>query len=347
MFSITYNSRAHPDQSSRPEMQCLRATDASGLAHQITNSSSHSFNAACRSWQMQLGIFAIGSEMVDPPQKLPNDHAYDTQSCGLANKIPQLFEHGSQLGTVGELESLTGKLVERFAQGSAGQPAVSSASAVLQPADEMKMAKLHDPALASAEPDNSRNLVGDRGSNASVYGSRDGCDCLRPTLQVLPAWQEQRVEEDGSILMTRFGSHQVQDPIFSSKPEIKSIQDQNQRSSRQAQGARLRYELAQRSTKTATESLPSKAEARGEGFQCASVQQNCLQHSRTCSPQLATSLFDADSPRTLAVTALTTSRTEPMDVGSATRGFRVPRMHARELHTDSDSKYRKTRGNSV
>jgi hypothetical protein len=38
--------------------------------------------------------------------------------------------------------------------------------------------------------------------------------------------------------------------------------------------------------------------------------------------------------RTLALTALATSRTEVINFGSATLRFRVPRMHARELHTD-------------
>jgi hypothetical protein len=272
--------------------------------------------------------------MVDPPQKLPNDHAYDTQFCRLANEVPQLLEHGLQLRAVGKLESLAGKLVERFAQRSASQPAVSSASAVLQAADQMKMAELHDPTLDPAEPDNSRNLVGDRGPDASVYVGGNRRDCLRPAPKVLSAWQEQRIEKDGSILMPRLDRHQIQDPIFSSKAEIKSVQDQNQSSCRQAQMPRSRYELSQCSAKTATQPLSRKAVAGRESFQCASVQQDCLQQPRTCSPGLATSSFVAASPGTLAVTALTTSRTEPMDFGSATRGFRVPRMHARELHTD-------------
>jgi hypothetical protein len=347
MFSIAHNNWTRPDQSSRPQMQCLRATNASSLAHQITNSSAHSFYAARSSRQIQFWIFSIGSEMVDPPEKLPNDHAYDAQCCRLANEMPQLFEHGFQRGTVGQLEGLAGKLVEGFAQGSASQPAVSSASAVLQAADEMKMAELHDPALAHAESDNSGNLVGDRGPDASVYASRDRRDRLRPAPQVLPPWQEQRIQEDGSILMARLDRHQIQNPIFSSKAEIKSVQDQNQRSCWQAQAPRSRYELSQPSTKTATQPLTSKAVAWGESFQCTSVQQDCLQNSRTRSPRLAASPFLADSPRTLAMTALTTSRTELMDFGSATWGFRVPRIHARELDTNWDSKHRKTWANSV
>jgi hypothetical protein len=334
MFSIARDNWTHSYQSSGPQLQCLRTTDASSLAHQITHSSSHSFYAARSSGQIQFWIFPIGSEMVDPPQKLPNDHAHDPQSCCLANEMPQLYKHGFQMGTVGKLESLAGKLIERFAQGSVRQPAISSASAVLQAADEMKMAELHDPALACAEPDNSRNLVGDRGPDASVYVSGDRRECLRPAPQVLPARQEQRIQEHGSVLMARLDPHQIQDPIFSSKAEVKSVQDQNQGSSWQAQTPRSRYELSQRSTKTATQPLTGKAVAWGETLQCASVQQDCLQSSRTRSPRLAASPFLADSPRMLALTALTTSRTELIDFGSATQRFRVPRMHARELGTD-------------
>jgi hypothetical protein len=271
--------------------------------------------------------------MVDPPEKLPNNHAYDTQFCRFANEMPQLFEHGLKTGTVGKIESFAGKLIKPFAQASASQPAVSSASAVLQAADEMKMAELYDPTLARAEPDNSGNLVGDRGPDASVNGGGDRCECLRPALHVLSALPEDRVEEDGSILMTRLDRHHIQDPVLSSKAKVKSVQDQNQRSSWQAQMPRSRYELLQRSTKMPTQSLMRKTVASGESFQCATLQQDCLQNSRTRSPRLVASPFLADSPRPLAVTALTTSRTEVTDFGSATRGFRVPRMHARELDT--------------
>jgi hypothetical protein len=333
MFTITHDRRMHSYPSSRPKLQCLRSTDASSLAHQITHSSSHGFYAARGRRQIQFWIFPIGSEMVDPPQKLPNDHAHDAQSCRLANEVPQLLEHGLQLGTVGKLESLAGQLVERFAQGSVGQSSISAASAVLQAADEMEMAELNDPALAPGEPDNSGNLVGDRGADASVDVSGDCGDRLRPTSQVLPPWQEQRIEEEGSIVMTWLEPHQIQDPVFSSKPKVKSVQDQNQRACWQAQTLRSRYELAQRSTKTPTQPLRSEAVAWGKTFQCASVQQDCLQSSTISSTSLAASAFPADAPRTLAATALATSRTEVMDFGSATPGFRVPRMHARELDT--------------
>jgi hypothetical protein len=256
--------------------------------------------------------------MVDPSEKLPHDHAYDTQCCGFANKTPELFEHDFQTGTVGEIESFAGKLIERFAQGSASQLAVSSAPAVLQAADEMEMAELHDPALALAKPDNAGNLVGDRSPDASVNRGGDRCKCLRPALHVLSARPENRIEEDGAILMARFDRHHIQDPIFSSKAKVKSVQDQNQWSSWQAQTPRSRYELSQHSTKTPTQPLLGKTVARSESFQCASVQQDCLQNSRTCSPRLAASPFVADSSRTLAVTALTTSRTEVMNSCSAT-----------------------------
>lgn len=272
--------------------------------------------------------------MVDPSEKLANDHAHNTQCFRLAHQTPELLKHGVQTGPLADLESLTYKLVEFFAQGSSSQPAVSPSSAVLQSADEMEMAELHDPTLAGAEPDDSRNLVGDRGSDASLYGSGYGPDGLRPTANILSAGQKHRVEKDGSILLARLERHYIQDPIFSSKAEVKPVQDQNQRSSWQAQTPRSRYELSQRSTKTATQPLTGKTIAWSESFQCASVQQDCFERSRTRSLRLSPSPFLANSPRTLAVTALTTSRTEVMNFGSATWRFRVPRMHARELDTN-------------
>jgi hypothetical protein len=272
--------------------------------------------------------------MVDPSEKLPNNHAYDAQSCRFANETPELFEHGLQPRAIGQLQSFADLLVKRFAQGSVCQVAVSSTAAVLQAADEMKMAELNDPALAFAEPDNAGNLVGDRGLDASVYVGGDRCECLRPALHVLPPRQEQRIEEDGAILIARLDRHHIQDPIFSSKAKVKSVQDQNQRSSWQAQKTRARYKLAQCLTTPVSQRLRRKTTARYETFQSSPLHQECVQKTGRTSPTLAASPFVADSPRTLAVTALTTSRTEVMNSCSATWRFRVPRMHARELHID-------------
>ena len=214
--------------------------------------------------------------MVDPPEKLSNDHAYDAQGFCLPNKLPEFFEHGLQPGAIGQLESLADMLVKRLAQGSAMQSAIASAAALLQSADEMKMAELHDPAMVCAEPDNSGNLVGDRSPDPFVYRGGNGCECVRPTPHVLSAWLEHRIEKDGAILMARLERHHIQNPIFPSKSEIKSVQEQNQRSSWQAQFPRSRYELPQRSTKPPTQPLRGKAIAWSESFQCASVHKHCL-----------------------------------------------------------------------
>lgn len=285
--------------------------------------------------------------MVDPSEKLSNDHAHDTQSCCSANQLPQFFEHGLQLGAIGQLQSSPDVLVKRFAQGSALQPAIASTSAVLQSTDEMEMAELNDPALGCTELDNTGNLVGDRGSDAFVYGGRNCRECVRPTPHILSAWPQHRVEEDGSILMARLYGHLIQDPIFSSKAEIKPVQDQNQRSSWQRQGPRSRHELSQGATKTPTQALTGKVVAWSETLQCASLEQHCFEKSRTRTPRFAAAPFLADRPGSLAMTALTTSRSEVINFGSATGRFRVPRMHARELHTDYGSKYPKTQVNFV
>jgi hypothetical protein len=125
-------------------------------------------------------------------------------------------------------------------------------------------------------------------------------------------------------LMDRLDRHHIQHPIFSSKAEIKSVQEQNQRASWQAQSPWSRYELSQRSTKPPTQPLRGKAIAWSESFECASVQQRGLENSATRALRLAASPFLANSPCMLALTALPTSRTEVINLGSATTGFRVP-----------------------
>lgn len=283
--------------------------------------------------------------MVDPPEKLPNDHAHDAQSCCLPNKVPQFFEHGLQPGTIGQLQSFADMLVKRFAQGSACQVAIASASAVLQSADEMKMAELNDPALARAELDNAGNLVGNRGADASVNRGGDRCECLRPALHVLSARQENRIEEDGVILMAGLDRHQIQDPIFSSKAKVKSVQDQNQRPCWQAQNTRSQHKPPKGLTPTVSYRLLRKANSRRQTLQGSSLHQNGLQQTGRISPTLAASFLCADAPRPLALAALTTSRTKAMDFRSATRRFGVQRIHARELATGWRSKYGKSRSN--
>jgi hypothetical protein len=157
---------------------------------------------------------------------------------------------------------------------------------------------------------------------------------MGPTLHVLSAFAQHRIEEDGSILMAGFDRHHIQNPIFCSKAKVKSVQDQNQRSFRQAKVPRPRRKLLQISTKAPTQPLRGKAIALSESFQCACVYQYRLQSSNAHSVTLAAWSFLADSPRAFALTALTTSRTEVINYRSATLRFRVPRIHARELHPD-------------
>ena len=176
--------------------------------------------------------------MIDSSEKLSNNHAHDTQSCCLMNATLELSEHGSEPRTVGKLERLAGQLIEGLAQGSAMQSVIASASAVLHSTDEMKMAELNDPALACAEFDNTGNLVGDRGTDTSVYSRRNGCEGVRPPLHVLSAFAQHGIEKDRSILLAGFDRHYIQDPIFASKTKVQSVQDQNQRPFGQVQISR-------------------------------------------------------------------------------------------------------------
>ena len=229
--------------------------------------------------------------MVDPSEKLPNNHAYDAQCLGLANALFEFFEHSSQTSPVGEIERFAGKLIERFADASASQIAVSPAPDVLQSADEMKMAELHDPALTLAEPDNSRNLVGDRGADASVYVSGNGCECLRPALHILSAGKEHRVEKGRSILIAGLDRHYIQHPIFSTKAKVKSVQDQDQRPSGHAQHARSEYKPSQSLPPTVADCLRRKGNAWRQAFHRSSLYQNACNKTGVLRQRLRPRFF--------------------------------------------------------
>ena len=80
--------------------------------------------------------------------------------------------------------------------------------------------------------------------------------------------------------MAGFDRHHIQNPIFSSKAKVKSVQDQNQRSFGKRKVPRPRCELSQISTKAPTQPLRGKAIALSESFQCACVYKYRLESSR-------------------------------------------------------------------
>src|SRR5262245_18716683 len=283
--------------------------------------------------------------MVDAPEKLSNDHAYDAQGLCLPNKASEFFEHGLQPGAVGQFESLADMLVKGFAQGSACQSAIASASALLQSADEMEVAELHDPALARAELDNPGNLVGDRGPDTPVNRGGDGCECVRPALHVLSAWLQHGNEKHRSSSMGGFKRHHIQNPSFSSKSKIQPLPGQNQRSFWQTQNPSPGHKPPHGLTPTVSHCLLRQASARRQSLQQSPLLQNGFQQSRIISPTSSASSLYADSPGPLATAALTTSKSKAINFRPATTRFRVQRIHARELATDCRSKYGKSLAN--
>jgi hypothetical protein len=347
MFTVTQDSWTHSYQSSSPELQCLRATDASSLPHQITDSPSHSFYAARSRWQIELRIFPIRSELIGPSQKLPDRHAHNARAHWFLNEPSQPLEHRFEAWTVRQLQRLASKPVEDLSHGSAYQFAFASASAPLQLTDEMKMTQLHDPALSRRQPDDPPNVVGNRGADASVSASGNRLECMRPALHILSAWQKHRIQEDRSILTVWLDRHQVKHPMVSPKAKVQSVENQDQRPRWQAQNARSRYEPPQSLTTTVPQRLRRKGSTWCEALQSSSLHQDCFQkHGRT-SPTLAASFLCADAPCAFAMPALPTSRTEAIDLRSATGRFRVRRIHARELSTDWILKYGKSQTNLV
>ena len=331
MFTITHHLRAQSDQSCSPELECLRAADAAGLAHQIPNDSSHRFHGAGGGGQLQIGMFAIGSELVGPPEKLPHYHTGAGSTARLTDQPFQTQKDPLQLGAIGKLQRLAGKLVAKFTHGSAYHFSLSRSPIALQLADEMKMAQLRDPASARGQGGGAPNLVGNQGSNALLRSDRNGADGLRPPADLFPTRKKQRVEEKSVVLMTGLQGHQIQHPRTLMETKVKSVDQKDQWAHWHTQGARSGRELVHSPTKTVTQGLRSKPSTGSKTFQSSSLQQHRVQKSGRSAPTLAASFFSADAPRAPALAALTTPRAEAMNFGSTTRRFHVRRIHAREL----------------
>lgn len=331
MLTITRDLWTLSDQSSRPHLQCLRAADASGLAHQVTNNSPHSFHRAGGSGQVQMRILAIGSELVSPPQKLPHHHADTGRTARLTDHFFQTLKDPLELGTIGKLQCLTGELVAKFTHVSACDFSLSPSPVALQLVDKVKMTQLQDPAFVHGQGGDTPDLVGHQGPNTLVQSYRDGVDGFRPATDFFPTRKKQRVQKDRTVLVTGFQPHQIQDPGTSVETKVKPVDQKDQWPCWHTQGARSGHELVHSPTKTVTQGLRSKPSTWSKTLQSSSLQQHCVQKSGRSTPTLAASFFSADAPRALAMAALTTPRAKTINFDSTTGRFRVRQIHAREL----------------
>src|SRR3990172_5765264 len=186
MLTITRDLGTLSDQSSRPHLQCVRTADASGLAHQITNNSSHRFHRPSGSGQLQMRVFAIGPELIGTSEKLPHHHAGAGSTARLTDHFFQTLKDPLELGTVGKLQCLTGKLVANFTHVSACDFSLSPSPVALQLADEMKMTQLQDPTFLRGQRGDTPSLVGYQCSYAFVHSDRQGADGFRPATDLLP-----------------------------------------------------------------------------------------------------------------------------------------------------------------
>ncbi len=339
MLAITPDAWMHPDQSSCPQLKCMRATDAPSLTHQITNNPPHSFYCSCSGRQIQFRMSPIGSERICSSQKLPYHHAHHTGSHRLLNQFFQTSEHKLQARTVWELQSLAGELIESLANGSACQVALAPPSAALQLADEMKMAQLQDPAFSHSQRGHTSDLVGDHGADALVDIDGNGIDGFRPQTDLFPTREKHRIQKPCTGSIARLQGHQIQDPRLTLEAKIKAV-DQQDQWPWQVQLSGLGHILTHCLLETVTQSSLGKSWVTPcKVFQSPAVQQNGLQKSVWGSPTRTSPLFPANSPRPFAVTALATSRTKTVYGCSTTTRFRVQRLHARELCSYSQPKW--------
>src|SRR5713226_6026904 len=119
MFAVTHDLWMHSDHRSSPKLKRLWGTDTSGAAHQIPNNSSHRFHRSGCSRQLQVRILAIGSELMGASEKLSNHHAGTASAARLTDQLFQTLKNAFELGAVGKLQRLAGKLIANFTHGSA------------------------------------------------------------------------------------------------------------------------------------------------------------------------------------------------------------------------------------
>jgi hypothetical protein len=331
MFTITHDLRTPSYQSGHPDLERLRAADAPGLAHQVANDSPHRFHRAGCCRQVQLGEFTICPEVLCSSEKLPHNHASTNSTTRSTDEFFEAAKDPLQLATIRKFQRLAGELVAEFTHISASDGSLSGSAIALQLADEMKVTELQDPPVVRSQRRNASDLVGDDGLNARARSWRNGTDRFQPTSEILPTRKKQRVQEKRVVLMTRFERHQIKHPRSAVETKVKTIDQKHQWAYWHTQLSMLRDESRQGLTKTITQSLMSQAGPLSKTFQRPSFQQYRVQKAGRRPPTLASLFFSPNTPRTLALAALTTPRAKTINFGSTTRRFRVRRIHAREL----------------
>lgn len=331
MFAIAHDLWMYPDHRSDPKLERLWAADTSGATHQIPNDSSHGLHRAGGSGQLQMGMLTIGSELIGPSQKFSNHHADTTRTARLTQQRFHTLKDSLELGTIGKLQRLAGKLVESLTHVFACDFSLSPSPAALQLADKVKMTQLQDPVFVHGQRGNAPNLVGDQGANAFVRSYGNCADGLRPTTDFLPTRKKQRIQEQSAVLVTGLQAHQVQHPRTSVEAKVKAIDQKHQwpwQIENSAVGDQPQHSLMETVAQCPlrkTTVIPCKI------FQSPAFQENRSQQSGRRSPRMPTSFFLPHPPGALAVAALATSRAETVHSCLTTTRLRVQCLHAREL----------------
>jgi len=329
----------HSDHRSGPKPKSLWTTHTSSSAHQIPKNSSHRFHGAGSGGQVEMGMFAIGPELVGASEKLSHHHAGTDSITRFPGKLIQTLKDALEPGTIGKLQGLTGELIANFTHISACDFSFSPSPVALQLADEMKMTQLQGPAFLGGQRGDAPNLVGHQRSYVLLHSGCNGADGLRPATDFLPTGKKQRVQENSAVLMAGFQSHQIQHPRTSVEAKVKTIDQKNQRSwqlHRSGVGHKTTHNVVK---PVAQRPVRKTVVASCKVFQCPPLQQNCLQQSNRRSPMTTTSPFLPCSPGALAVAALATTRSKAMNFCPTTARFRMQRLHARELCVYCRSKW--------
>lgn len=211
----------------------------------------------------------------------------------------------------------------RFAMSSSG----------LELTDYVKMTQLQNPMILISKFLRTAKIVAHDGTDAFSDIGRERFYEPQPSFQVFGTFQKEGIQEESVMTCDRFESTQMENPSLLLESEPCPIEQENQWASGASLSRFLQNESSQSFSKLVTQTLRTEIMPSAQTEECLLLLKDSFQQNKTYSARRPTSLFDSDSPSSLAVCALPASLAKTTNLCATTPGYSGHVFHANRVAT--------------
>ena len=176
-------------------------------------------------------------------------------------------------------------------------------------------------------------MVGNPSPDTASGLGRNRLNQLSPRPKAFSPLEEQRIEKDGAIPLTRLEGGQIQDPPAPSETKPQTVGQENQIAWRVVPGIGTSDKPLKRTPKAVTQGLACERglSSLGQPFQVLLAQEDPLEKTGAYPPGGPPTFLWAKGPCVKALAALTAFLSKTINFGATTGGFRMYCFHTYEL----------------